>query len=138
MDCLDVSGYFSLASQALGSEVGLIRFFARRSNMNVPFRTQPIAGIGKNPSNLGEYSQYNFNFHSVNRSGLQTYDACAAQKYLPGLVALFGPPSGLDEQSYWQWNFLLDWTGVADNYVDRIGSSYIPFRTVSWFIEELD
>jgi hypothetical protein len=98
MDCRDVSGFNGLAIEALGYTVDYLRIF--NISTDDGFLTNPICGIGGDPSDDDDYSQFPWAYHQI--TWRNAYDAAAAQKTDLSGNEYRKPPACWDFSGFWQ------------------------------------
>jgi hypothetical protein len=125
-DCRDVSAFLQLCATSLGCDCTLRQVWTGQASNGVivPFRTNPIKGIG-----LGSYTNTVWNFHQVLLLDDNVYDACSAQQKLWSDASAYNDvPTGWPQGGYWQSANGNTFVGLVDGYVTNHPASI----TAAW------
>ncbi len=138
-DCQDVAAYLEIAFNAQGGTTTLTSSgYINAQNAWVPFRTNPVCGIGWNALELPTYSVHDFNFHAQNNySGV--WDSCAAQWETPLGYPYASPIRGWALIDYWQSYHGGTFRGLVNNWQGLNGPQFLPFPPdrLTWKVESV-
>jgi hypothetical protein len=113
-DCRDISNYVCIVFLALGMSAAPAQHFTDRRN---GFWTNPLCGMGKDPTVAANYISYAFSYHQTATDAGLTWDATSAQWLDLGGTSYQKPPTGWAVAGYWQ----TPWTGAPPGSSDFLG-----------------